>query len=91
MDKKNNERKEKIKLALKDQKFIKRISELNDEKEIQKIFIEKNIELTLEEISQLKKLFFKSIKNNGELSDEDLDSVAGGASKEFIDWILGRI
>ena len=67
--------------AMKDIKFVEKIIDIRSPEEMQKAFAKKEIELSLEEaqavISTIKKL---SESKPGEVSDEDLEEISGGAT-----------
>lgn len=72
---------EKITEAMRDIKFVEKIIDIRSPEEMQKAFAKKEIELSLEEaqavISTIKKL---SESKSGEVSDEDLEEISGGAT-----------
>ena len=67
--------------AMKDIKFVEKIIDIRSPEEMQKAFATKKIDLSLEEaqavISTIKKL---SESKSGEVSDEDLEEISGGAT-----------
>ena len=68
---------EKIKEVSSDEEFVKSLMELETPEEVQKALAEKDIDLSVDDIKKIAKLIQK--KADGELSDEDLESVAGGS------------
>lgn len=72
---------EKITEAMRDIKFVEKIIDIRLPEEMQKAFATKEIELSTEEaqavISTIKKL---SESKPGEVSDEDLEEISGGAA-----------
>ena len=72
---------EKITEAMRDIKFVEKIIDIRSPEEMQKAFAKKEIELSLKEaqavISTIKKL---SESKSGEVSDEDLEEISGGAT-----------
>lgn len=72
---------EKITEAMRDIKFVEKIINIRSPEEMQKAFATKEIDLSLEEaqavISTIKKL---SESKPGEVSDEDLEEISGGAT-----------
>lgn len=72
---------EKITEAMRDIKFVEKIIDIRSPEEMQKAFATKEIGLSLEEaqavISTIKKL---SESKPGEVSDEDLEEISGGAT-----------
>ena len=75
------EKEKMISEAMKDVEFAKKIIEIQSPEEMQKAFATKKIDLSLEEaqavISTIKKL---SESKSGEVSDEDLEEISGGAT-----------
>lgn len=67
--------------AMRDIKFVEKIIDIRSPEEMQKAFATKEIDLSLEEaqavISTIKKL---SESKSGEVSDEDLEEISGGAT-----------
>ena len=67
--------------AMKDIKFVEKIIDIRSPEEMQKAFATKKIDLSLKEaqavISTIKKL---SESKPGEVSDEDLEEISGGAT-----------
>ncbi len=59
-----------------DEQFVKELFALETPEEIQAVLTNKDIDITIEDISELKELLTK--KEAGELSDEELEDVAGG-------------
>ncbi len=82
------EKEKMISEAMKDVEFAKKIIEIQSPEEMQKAFAKKEIELSLEEaqaiISTIKKL---AKSESGELSEDDLEGVAGGIDLEKIEKI----
>ena len=72
---------EKITEAMRDIKFVEKIIDIRSPEEMQKAFATKEIDLSLEDaqavISTIKKL---SESKSGEVSDEDLEEISGGAT-----------
>ena len=71
--------------AMKDVKFVEKIIDIQSPEEMQKAFAIKKIDLSLEEsqevISTIKKL---SESKFGEVSDDDLEEIAGGKSNSSV-------
>ena len=67
---------EKIREVFSDEKFVKSLMELETPEEVQKALAEKDIDLSVEDIKKIAELLQK--KADGELSDDELESVAGG-------------
>lgn len=79
------EKNEQIKKLLSDDSFLKEFSETKSEKEAAELFVKHGVQVTE---SDIKKMFAES---SGELSDENLDSVAGGVVNTNIQNILRTI
>ena len=70
---------ERIKEVFSDEAFVKELFSKETPEEVQAMLEDKDIELSIDEIVKLKELFEKKVENpDAELSDEDLEDVAGG-------------
>ena len=70
---------EKIKEVFSDEAFVKELFSKETPEEVQAMLEDKDIELSIDEIVKLKELLEKKVENpDAELSDEDLEDVAGG-------------
>lgn len=75
------EKQVKLEELMKDEAFLDAIFSKESSEEVQKLFAEKGVELTMEEIDGLAAAILQaSQEQNGELSVDTLDSVAGGIS-----------
>jgi len=70
------EKEQLIKEIFSDEEYVKGLIALETPEEVQASLQEKGLEITVEEINTMKDLLSKM--NDGELSDEDLESVSGG-------------
>jgi len=63
-----------------DNDFAQKICETNEPGDVQNLAKEAGVELTIDDIMASKEIFHKAADkaNQGELSDEDLENVAGG-------------
>lgn len=68
----------KVKELFADKEFVEKILELESAEEVQAALKEKGLELTVEEINQIKEQLIKSGESGEEVSDEELEQVAGG-------------
>jgi predicted ribosomally synthesized peptide with nif11-like leader len=59
---------------LKDESFVKKVSGMKSVEDVQKAFADKGVSISIDELKKMQKAA------NGELSDGDLESVAGGHS-----------
>lgn len=66
-----------IQETLKDEEFAKQIAAMQTEEQIQKAFAAKNIEISAEELEDLKQ------KGAAALSNNELEEITGGGAKHF--------
>ncbi len=59
-----------------DEQFVKKLFNLETPEEVQAVLADNDVEISVEEILKIRELLIK--KENGELSDEELEEVAGG-------------
>ena len=80
-----------IREVFSDVTFVKRLFAMETPQEVQVALKEKNVELSIEEIVNTRKLLVKSAENGGELSEEELQEVSGGfvVSGTLISCIAG--
>ena len=72
---------ERIKEIFSNEEFVKRLLKQEDSEQVQALLIEKDIDLSIEDICKIRELFIKQMNgeiNLEELMDEDLENVAGG-------------
>lgn len=92
---------EKIQALQESGTFEQELAKVNTPEEMQALFATYEIELTLDEIREL---VAEAVKMNGELSEGDLDNVAGGiawvavagkvgvwALKTVASWAIGKV
>ncbi len=73
-----------------DQEFLAKILAIETAEEVQVAFKEdKGIEISIEEINAIHNAIIKRIENGGELSESDLEDVAGGSVLGTIAGALG--
>ena len=71
---------ERIKEVFSDEAFVKELLSKETPEEVQAMLEDKDIEVSIAEIVKLRELLEKKAKNpDAELSDEDLEDVAGGS------------
>ena len=73
---------ERIKEVFSDEEFVKELFSKETPEEAQAMLAEKDIDLTVEELIQLRELIIKKAQqtdNDEELCDDDLEDVAGGS------------
>lgn len=78
-----------FKKAFEDESFKEKLSKVESRAELKDLFAEKDILLTDEEISELCEELNKSKDDNEELSEENLDDVAGGSIGKGVIQMLG--
>lgn len=73
------EKQAKLEELMKDEAFLDAMFSKESSEEVQKLFAEKGVELTMEEVEGLAAAILQAApEGNGELSEDALDSVAGG-------------
>lgn len=69
----------KLEELMKDAAFVNAMFSKENSEEVQKLFAEKGVALTMEEVESLASAILQAAPaENGELSEDALDSVAGG-------------
>lgn len=68
---------------MKDKAFMEKVLEATTEEEVKKLFSERGIELAEGDIDFLAKAIAKASTNEGQLSEKDLESIAGGSGADF--------
>ena len=69
----------KLEELMKDEAFVNTMFSKENSEEVQKLFAEKGVALTMEEVESLASAILQAAPvENGELSEDALDSVAGG-------------
>lgn len=69
----------KLEELMKDEAFVNAMFSKENSEEVQKLFAEKGVALTMEEVESLASAILQAAPvENGELSEDALDSVAGG-------------
>ncbi len=82
-------REEMLKNLMADQEFVKAIAYMEEPEDVQKAFSDKGVEITLEEINAIAEAVMAG--NSDELSDDQLDHVAGGAVIEIITVVASGV
>ena len=77
-----------IKEAFSDQEFTKELFEMEKAEDAQAKLQEKGIKMTLDEVKALGKALQQAHSNNGELSEDALENVAGGIAAEITAGII---
>ncbi|NPV91235.1 MAG: Nif11-like leader peptide family natural product precursor [Firmicutes bacterium] len=71
-----------------DEAFVKDLLALETPEEVQAELQKKGLDFTVEDIVKAKDAIAKKRDAGEELSDEDLEGVAGGAAGEFVDELI---
>lgn len=69
---------EKLKELLKDESFVKELVDKETAEEAQALLASKGVNLTAEQLNEIRKGIAARIEGGEELSDEQLENVAGG-------------
>ncbi len=80
---------QKMKEVFSDEQFVKSLLELETPEEVQKFLAEKEIDVTEEEIVKAREILVRY--NNGDLSEEELENVAGGGILCFLGSIVAGV
>ena len=80
---------ERIKAVFSDEAFVKELLSKETPEEVQAMLEDKDIEVSIAEIVKLRELLEKKAENpDAELSDEDLEDVAGGCGAVLIAGLM---
>lgn len=69
-----------IKAVMEDREFVEMIVAMEDPVDVQSAFSAKGIDFSIEEINQIARIAFS---DNSELSEEEMDNIAGGVLAEI--------
>ena len=72
---------ERIKEVFSDEAFVKQLLEQETPEQVQALLVEKDLEMTTDQICKIKELIEKQLNGDiimEELSDEDLEEISGG-------------
>lgn len=75
---------EQLKEAAKDEAFMEQLFASKDAQEFGNLLAQKNVEVNDDEVKQL----YEGMKNGDEISEDDLDSVAGGMAVSTACWAI---
>lgn len=82
---------QKIKELMADQSFVEKLLSCEEPEEVQSLFNENEVYLSIEEIKQIGKALENLEGKDGELTEEDLEAVAGGIAIGIVLGIVGAI
>lgn len=80
---------EKINELFQDETFVENLLSKETDIEVKALLAENGVEISLEEISAIKKTVEARLENDSELSEDDLENVAGGS--DVSDIITGVV
>ena len=75
---------EKIQQVLNDQEFVKELLALDSAEAVQAKLAEKDLKLSLDEVKLAQEMIVKKLESGSELSEDDLETVAGGVVAETV-------
>lgn len=78
---------EKLTELMKDKEFVKKILEMETPEEVQKALAEKGVDLSIEQIEDIRKGIIARVSSEEEMSDEQLEQVAGGFIGDLINLV----
>ena len=84
------ENKEKLQQLMQDEEFLKKILVLETPEEVQGAFKENGVDISIEDLEKIKELIKKSMNENYELTEEELEEIIGG-SVDLLDLIIKPI
>lgn len=77
-----------INKVVKDEEFIKSILTAEKLSDAQLLFKEKGINLTEEEMKEIGRYLSKLVQNNGNISDDELDTISGGGKSKSVVYTI---
>lgn len=80
---------EKMNELFQDETFVEKLLNKETDVEVKELLAENGVEISLEEISAIKKTVEARLENDSELSEDDLENVAGGS--DVSDLITGVV
>lgn len=75
---------EKIKALVEDQVFVNKTLSCQEPEQVQALFAENGVELSLEEVKAIGQGLAAMSESDGELNEDDLEGVAGGSLKSIM-------
>lgn len=75
---------EKIIKMVEDQEFVTKMLSCEEPEQVQKLFADNGVEITLEEVKAMGKALAAMSESDGELNEDDLEGVAGGSLKSIM-------
>ena len=78
---------EKIVEKLKDSKFLEKIIVMSDKSEVKEAFKKEGIEITDEDLKNIRDLIASSVEKISEIPEEKLEEISGGVDDGLVDWL----
>lgn len=82
---------EKIVEKLKDSKFLEKIIVMSDKNEVKEAFKKEGIEITDEDLKNIRDLIAGSVEKISEIPEEKLEEISGGNRDGIVDWLDEKI
>lgn len=82
---------EKVKELVADQGFVDKLLSCEEPEQVQALFAENGVELTLDDVKSIGQGLEKTLSSGEELSEDDLEAVAGGVAAVVVVGIIGAI
>lgn len=79
---------EKIQKLVEDQEFVTKMLSCEEPEQVQKLFADNGVEVSLEEVKALGQSLATMAESDGELSEDDLEGVAGGSLLGAVSTII---
>lgn len=78
---------EKIVEKLKDSKFLEKIIVMSDKSEVKEAFKKEGIEITDEDLKNIRDLIAGSVEKISEIPEEKLEEISGGVDDGLVHWL----
>ena len=82
---------EKIVEKLKDSKFLEKIIVMSDKSEVKEAFKKEGIEITDEDLKNIRDLIASSVEKISEIPEEKLEEISGGRWDGLVEWLDEKI
>ena len=80
--------KEKLEKLLQDEEFVKELLQQETAEDAQKFFAVHGVEISIDELNAIRKGIMARLDNSEELSDDQLENVAGGGTADVITFAI---
>lgn len=79
---------EKIKNLVEDQEFVTKLLACEEPEQVQKLFADNGVDVTLDDVKALGQSLSVMAESDGELSEDDLEGVAGGSLMSVVSTVI---